>query len=57
MVKMLDISGISVIENMSYLFFKFSIFQKFLPAKIIKLLTLMSTDNFSEGITLLAKKR
>ena len=57
MEKMLDISGISVIENMSYLFFKFSIFQKFMPAKIIKLLTLMSTDNFSAGITLLAKKR
>ena len=57
MVNMLALSGFSVIDNMSDFFFKFSIFQKFLPAKIKKLLTIVSTDNFSEGSALLAKKR
>ncbi len=56
LVKMLDISGFLVIDNMSYLFFKFSIFQRFMPSKIKKMLTNISTDNFSAGITLLAKK-
>ena len=56
MEKMLDLSGFSVIDNMSYFFFNFSIFHRFVPTKIKKLLTIMSTDNFSGGITLLAKK-
>jgi len=57
MKNLLDLSGFSIVDNMSFFFFKLPIFHRFIPIQIKKLLTRMSTDNFSEGITLLAQKR
>jgi len=57
MKKLLNTSGFSVIDNMSFFFFKLPILDRILPAKIKKIISSMSTDNFSEGITLLVQKQ
>lgn len=57
MKELLDISGFSVVDNMSFFFFKLPILGRILPIKIKKIISNASTDNFSEGLTLLTQKR
>jgi len=57
MRELLDVSGFSVVDNMSFFFFKFPFFSRFIPTKAKEIITNMSTDNFSEGITILARKK
>ena len=46
-----------LIENLSFNFFRFPILDRFLSKRITKFMCEISTDNFSEGITLILKKK
>lgn len=54
--EMIKLSGFTKIENISYFFTKVPFFHRFLPSSFSNYLSKLSTDNFSEGITILAKK-
>jgi SAM-dependent methyltransferase len=54
--EMLKISGFTSMENISYFFTKPPVIHRFIPMLLIKKIASISTDNFSEGITLLAYK-
>ncbi len=53
---MLKKSGFTSIENISFFFTRPPIIHRFIPISLIKKMAKMSTDNFSEGITVLASK-
>jgi len=53
---MLKISGFVSTSNISYFFTKPPIIHRLMPMFLLKWLTKVSTDNFSEGLTILAKK-
>jgi len=53
---MLIKSGFMPQENLSYFFSKPPIIHRLIPQSLTKVLSKTSTDNFSEGITVLASK-
>jgi SAM-dependent methyltransferase len=53
---MLKKSGFTSIENISFFFTRPPVIHRFIPISLIKKMAKMSTDNFSEGITVLASK-
>jgi len=54
--KLLHLRGFEVISNLSFFFVQLSFLRKITPTWAMKLLTRVSTDSFSEGITILARK-
>ncbi len=56
MKKLLKISGFNNVENLSFFFAQPPLLHRIMPIWLRKLLAKVSTDNFSEGITILAKK-
>lgn len=55
--KLLSISGFEVSENLSFFFVQPPLLHRIMPVWLRKLAASISTDNFSEGIIVLAKKR
>ncbi len=55
--KLLSVSGFQVIENLSFFFVQPPLLHRIMPVWLRKLAANTSTDNFSEGIIILAKKR
>ena len=55
--KLLGNSGFIMKKNLSHHFAKPRIIHRFIPSAVKKLLAKFSTDNFSEGITLIFEKR
>ena len=55
-IRMFEINLFKFEENLSHHFFKFPIIERFLPNILKKFLCKLSTDNFSEGITLILRK-
>jgi SAM-dependent methyltransferase len=55
--KLLSISGFEIIENLSFFFVQPPLLHRIMPVWLRKLAANTSTDNFSEGIIILAKKR
>ena len=56
MKDILKVSGFASIENISYFFTKPPIIHRFMPISLMKKMAQISTDNFSEGITILSSK-
>ena len=56
-IKLLGDAGFIMKKNISYHFAKPRIIHRFIPFALKKILTKFSTDNFSEGITLIFEKR
>jgi hypothetical protein len=55
--KLLSVSGFQVFENLSFFFVQPPLLHRIMPVWLRKLAASISTDNFSEGIIILAKKR
>jgi|ETNmetMinimDraft_8_1059916.scaffolds.fasta_scaffold16371_2 SAM-dependent methyltransferase len=56
MRNLLKISSFNIVENLSFFFSQPPLLHRIMPIWFRKFLTKVSTDNFSEGITILAKK-
>ncbi len=56
MIKMYFEENIHILENLSFHFYKFPILDRFLTFRMKRVLCKISTDNFSEGITMLLRK-
>jgi len=56
MEDLLNLSGFKVVKNISYFFAQPPLLHRIMSIRFRKFLTNLSTDNFSEGITLLARK-
>jgi SAM-dependent methyltransferase len=56
MKDILKVSGFASLENISYFFTKPPIIHRFMPISLTKKMAQISTDNFSEGITILSSK-
>jgi len=54
--KMLESNGFKIVEDLSYFFAQPPFFHRFFSLKMMKAINFLSTDNFSLGITLLARK-
>ncbi len=50
--KLLNLSGFNTFNNLSFFFVQTPLLHRFIPIWIKKILTKISTDNFSEGITI-----
>jgi SAM-dependent methyltransferase len=56
MNNLLNTSGFESIENLSFFFAQPPLLHRLMPIWFRKLITKISTDNFSEGVTILARK-
>ena len=56
MNNLLNTSGFESIENLSFFFAHPPLLHRLMPIWFRKLITKISTDNFSEGVTILARK-
>jgi len=56
MEDLLSLSGFEMVKNISFFFVQPPLLHRVMPLWLRKLLTNVSTDNFSEGITILARK-
>jgi SAM-dependent methyltransferase len=56
MISLLKISGFKMAENLSFFFAQPPLLHRLMPIWFRKLITKISTDNFSEGVTILARK-
>lgn len=56
-IKMYQMENFDYLENLSFHFYKFPVLDRVLPVNIKKMLCRISTDNFSEGITMIFKKK
>ncbi len=53
---LLNLSGFKVVDNLSFFFAQPPLLHRLMPIWFRKLITKISTDNFSEGVTILARK-
>lgn len=54
---LLNLSGFKILDNLSFFFIQMPLLHRLMPIWFKRLLVKVSTDNFSEGITILARKK